>query len=300
MKQSKRHAAAAERVNRVIMDLKQFLPDKVRAYGAAHEVQPSIWRLLLAPYRNGSVYQIPSHIVREIPRLTRCLDRILRIVNAPDEGDLHGEHPWLDLAGDAVAGEATRRAYLDADKIMAGAGSGPHVVIADKVLETKFQEGDKAIPKELADIEAAEMRNRDTCGYVGRGDVGICQYKKGHDGDHRFYMGYEAPPVDISDKVKGLHEGFDCAFPTCHNAARSGSSFCSLHRETMRDRLTVKLCRKNAPATVHQPTLGGCGLPLGHDGMHAAPYKEAPGQVYRWDGHGAAEISPPKNFAPES
>ncbi len=277
----------------------------VRAYGAAHEIQPTIWRILLAPYRNGSVYQIPSHIVREIPRLTRCLDRILRIVNATDDGDVHGEHPWLDLAGDAIAGEATRRAYLDADKIMAGAGSGPHVVLADKVLETAFQEGD-TMSKEMADAEAARMRTiaksgYERCGYIGRGDVGLCQYKEGHEGDHRFYMGYEAPanpvPVDISHTARGLHEGFDCAHPECRQAARSGSSFCEVHRDTMRAELTVKLCRKNAPATVHQPTLGGCGLPLGHDGMHEAPYKEAPGQVYRWDGHGAAEI---KNFAPES
>jgi hypothetical protein len=116
MKKSRRHAAAAERINRVIMDIRTFLPDKTHAYGAAHEVQPRLWALLLEPYRCGSAYQIPAHIVREIPRLTRCLDRVLRIVNAPDEGDLHGEHPWMDLAGDAIAGEATRRLYLEASE----------------------------------------------------------------------------------------------------------------------------------------------------------------------------------------
>ena len=301
MKQSKRHAAAAERVNRVIMDLKQFLPGKVRAYGAAHEIQPTIWRILLAPYRNGSVYQIPSHIVREIPRLTRCLDRIIRIVNAPDDGDVHGEHPWLDLAGDAIAGEATRRTYEDADKVMMGVGmpviSGA-MALADKVLEQAYIED--ANRDKVRAVREADGR----CGYHGRGGVGLCQYKEGHEGDHRFYMGYEAPanpvPEDISDKVRGLHEGFDCAYPKCRQGARKGSSFCELHKDAMLS-LPKLLCRKVAPDTVHQPTVGGCTLLDGHSGRwHEAPYGKDPDRTYRWDGTGAVEISPPKNFAPES
>lgn len=118
MKKNRRHTEAAARVSEVIVDLHGFLPGKVKAYGAAHEIQPRLWRILLEPYRNGSAYQIPAHIVREIPRLTRCLDRVLRIVNAPDDGDPHGEHPWLDLAGDAIAGEATRRAWKAADDLL--------------------------------------------------------------------------------------------------------------------------------------------------------------------------------------
>ncbi len=125
MKKSTRHQAAAVRVAAVIRKLAAFLPEKVHAYGAAHEVQPHLWRILLAPYRNGSTYQIPSHIVMQIPRLTRCLDRVLRIVNAPAEGDLMGESPWLDLAGDAIAGQAFMDALDQANNDISTGGALP-------------------------------------------------------------------------------------------------------------------------------------------------------------------------------
>ena len=104
----------ADRVQGIIAELELKLPRKVAAYGAAHEVQPQLWRVLMAPYlQPDGTYKFPPHILRQIPRLTRCLDRILRIVNEPTEGDMHGESPWWDLAGDAIAGEATERLYRE-------------------------------------------------------------------------------------------------------------------------------------------------------------------------------------------
>jgi hypothetical protein len=84
--------------------LGDLLHEKCLAYGAAHNRQLGVWTEMLRPYDNGDgTYTIPASLVAHMPRLTRVLDRILRIVANPD-GDRMGEDPWRDLAGDALAG----------------------------------------------------------------------------------------------------------------------------------------------------------------------------------------------------
>lgn len=137
----KQQTQAALRVEQVIRRLKSMLPGKVRAYGAAHELQPRLLGIMLEQYREpGSAqYNVPSHIWQQIPRVTRCLDRIIRIMSAPAEGDLLGESPWLDLAGDAIAGQATVDAMYDPDQIMS-TGSGPRLsdLAGEAVIERPF------------------------------------------------------------------------------------------------------------------------------------------------------------------
>jgi hypothetical protein len=115
--------AAVERVCVVLRQLSDMLPGKVRAYGAAHELQPRLLALLMERYQadDGS-YVVPAHIMAEVPRVTRVLDRVIRIMNTPASGDIHGEAAWLDAAGDAVAGAARALAVTEADARLRGAG----------------------------------------------------------------------------------------------------------------------------------------------------------------------------------
>lgn len=103
--------AHAQALGQMARDLGATLQEKAVAYGAAHMVQPALWALLLGEYRtDDDTYELPPHAVARIPRLTRVLDRVLRIVNAPAAGDRMGEDPWLDLAGDALAGAQAEEA----------------------------------------------------------------------------------------------------------------------------------------------------------------------------------------------
>lgn len=113
-------------VIKVIDKLRNMLPGKVSAYGAAHLQQARIWPILLEDYRqpNGS-YVLPASVVRDMPRLTRCLDRVCRITAAGGGGDPLGENPWLDLAGDAIAGMATVMRHEQAyDRLLTAQYSG--------------------------------------------------------------------------------------------------------------------------------------------------------------------------------
>lgn len=85
-------------------DLGELLYEKCLAYGGAHNRQTAIWQALLAPHETESGdYLLPKELVFHIPRLTRVLDRILRIVANPATDPMN-EDPWRDLAGDALAG----------------------------------------------------------------------------------------------------------------------------------------------------------------------------------------------------
>lgn len=84
--------------------LGDLLAEKCVAYGGAHNRQADLWRVLLRPYEAGpGEYLIPVELVFHIPRLTRVLDRVLRIVANPATDPMR-EDPWTDLAGDALAG----------------------------------------------------------------------------------------------------------------------------------------------------------------------------------------------------
>lgn len=99
----------ANRIRSIVRYLAQLLPDKARAYGDAHSRQLALWQLLLAPYQQGDgSYHIPAAMLDHIPRLTRVFDRVFRIVDNPEE-DYLGETPWLDMAGDAIAGVSMPR-----------------------------------------------------------------------------------------------------------------------------------------------------------------------------------------------
>lgn len=93
----------AQRLAEICDEIKSFLPDKVRAYGNAHGLQRGLWQTLLEQYRVGDEYHIPVALMDHVPRLTRVFDRACRLVSNPAQ-DLHGEDPWKDLAGDAIAG----------------------------------------------------------------------------------------------------------------------------------------------------------------------------------------------------
>lgn len=117
----------AERMRAMVLHLAEFLPKKVLAYGAAHLVQAEIWKALLKPYVVPSVpsdnpmagrYALPPELVAVMPRLTRVIDRICRIVANP-AADPHGENPWMDLAGDAIAGASLVRHLDDPGYVMA-------------------------------------------------------------------------------------------------------------------------------------------------------------------------------------
>ena len=95
-----------EDVKKILRDLFESLPDKVVAYGAAHNRQPGMWHALLADYRqpDGS-YLLPHALIGYLPRITRVFDRMCRIAHHP-EADPMNEDPWLDAAGDCIAGAA--------------------------------------------------------------------------------------------------------------------------------------------------------------------------------------------------
>ena len=95
-----------EDVRQIVDSLAAFLPGKVEAYGAAHNRQPGMWHSILADYRqpDGS-YLLPHALIKHLPRITRVFDRMCRIVANPGT-DLLGENPWLDAAGDCIAGAA--------------------------------------------------------------------------------------------------------------------------------------------------------------------------------------------------
>lgn len=96
----------AEAVRKAAEHLAGFLPGKVMAYGAAHDIQPGIWAAMLAQYRDkDGNYVVPAALFDKghVPRITRVLDRLIRIVSNPAI-DPMGENPWLDAAGDCIAG----------------------------------------------------------------------------------------------------------------------------------------------------------------------------------------------------
>lgn len=117
---------AAEDIEDVLNKLYGMLPDKVRAYGAAHNIQGPVMAALLEQYQAHGVdvvgrkdmeplYIIPRALIDDghLARITRVVDRICRVVSNP-VADVHGESPWLDMAGDAVAGEAMRKPQAEA------------------------------------------------------------------------------------------------------------------------------------------------------------------------------------------
>jgi len=143
----KERTAARLRVENVLRRLTEMLPGKVDAYGAAHELQPRLLAILLEQYRQERGaglhgYQLPSHVAAQIPRVTRCLDRIIRIMSAPAAGDLLGESPWLDLAGDAIAGQATADLAAETDKVMSTGPMPPYPCCTHQCVEP-------AMPKSL-------------------------------------------------------------------------------------------------------------------------------------------------------
>ncbi len=103
-------------VRRALRMLSDILPGKVKAYGAAHNRQPGMWHSILADYRQpDGNYLLPHALIGHLPRITRVFDRMCRIVANPEQ-DLLGEDPWLDAAGDCIAGAAmgVRRRPFDA------------------------------------------------------------------------------------------------------------------------------------------------------------------------------------------
>ena len=115
---------AREDVETILKQLTDMLPGKVDAYGAAQNIPPKLWQAMLEQYRwtsgdttlpttDGTFklcrgdYVLPAALLPHIPRITRILDRLCRIVASP-EGDPMGEDPYLDAAGDCIAGAAMR------------------------------------------------------------------------------------------------------------------------------------------------------------------------------------------------
>lgn len=104
--QSRHLGPKADAVKQAAELLADFLPGKVMAYGAAHDIQPGIWAAMLAQYRTDrGTYDVPTALFDKghVPRITRVLDRLIRIVSNPDIDPL-GENPWMDSAGDSIAG----------------------------------------------------------------------------------------------------------------------------------------------------------------------------------------------------
>jgi len=100
----------AEALRKAAYGLGDMLAQKAAAYGNAQDAQRNLWRVLLQPYLVNQldpgaepVYALPPALLDHVPRLTRVLDRICRIVANPSQ-DRMGEDTWKDLAGDAVAG----------------------------------------------------------------------------------------------------------------------------------------------------------------------------------------------------
>jgi hypothetical protein len=98
----------AEAARQAGLHVAQLVHDKQLAYGDASGLMFGFWHLALRKYLsmddNGQqVYAIPVELVDHMPRLTRVMDRVFRIIGSPAVDRL-GEDPWNDLAGDAVCG----------------------------------------------------------------------------------------------------------------------------------------------------------------------------------------------------
>jgi len=99
---------AERKILEALEKLTELLPQKVRAYGDAHSLQLALWDVMLKQYldpESGTQYIIPRALIAHLARITRLMDRVLRIVANP-EVDPMGEDPWMDAAGDCVAGMA--------------------------------------------------------------------------------------------------------------------------------------------------------------------------------------------------
>lgn len=99
---------AERKILEALEKLTELLPQKVRAYGDAHSLQLALWDVMLKQYldpESGTQYIIPRALIAHLARITRLMDRVLRIVANP-EVDPMGEDPWTDAAGDCVAGMA--------------------------------------------------------------------------------------------------------------------------------------------------------------------------------------------------
>lgn len=105
-------AQGAEAARQAGRDVADLVHEKQLAYGDSSGLQYSFWRLVLEPYKTNALpeggpaeahYVLPASLVDQMPRLTRVMDRVFRIVSNPAK-DRMGEDPWRDLAGDAVCG----------------------------------------------------------------------------------------------------------------------------------------------------------------------------------------------------
>lgn len=98
----------AETARQAGHDVGDLVYEKQLAYGDSSGLMHGFWHMALRQYKtvseNGAeVYAIPVALVDHMPRLTRVLDRVFRLVGNPT-ADRMGEDPWRDLAGDAVCG----------------------------------------------------------------------------------------------------------------------------------------------------------------------------------------------------
>lgn len=100
-----RREDAASQAGYIAQDLAELLYRKQRAYGDSGRIANGLWEARLAQYLtpDGAHYLLPRGLMRHLPRITRVDDRINRLVSNPD-GDLLGESPWRDMAGDAIIG----------------------------------------------------------------------------------------------------------------------------------------------------------------------------------------------------
>lgn len=102
---NERNRGAAEAAREIARDIAGTVYSKQLAYGDSGRIANGLWEARLAQYltEDGESYLIPRGLMRHIPRITRLDDRINRIISNPD-GDLMGEDPWRDAAGDCVVG----------------------------------------------------------------------------------------------------------------------------------------------------------------------------------------------------
>tara|TARA_Y100000004_G_C8860330_1_gene388774 strand:- start:183 stop:644 length:462 start_codon:yes stop_codon:yes gene_type:complete len=107
-----------EALRKAAEQLGELLPEKARAYGGAHNRQAGVWEALLEPFKtaDGQKYLIPRGAIFVLPRVTRIIDRLCRIIAGANTPDAMGEEPWLDLAGDALAGMVMPKTKDEAHK----------------------------------------------------------------------------------------------------------------------------------------------------------------------------------------
>lgn len=166
--------------------LGDMLAQKAAAYGNAQDAQRALWRVLLEPYAAHDVndrvshYRLPPELLDHVPRLTRVLDRICRIVANPSQ-DRMGEDTWKDLAGDAIAGMVMPRTCSEPGCERTQGHEGQHGAFDARGV-TRWGAGGRNAgpgPVRFEDMDAPSRSGPyEKCGTTG------CSRASGHEGRH--------------------------------------------------------------------------------------------------------------------